>query len=223
MLWVLLENLESENIKCILTQRLNLDCLKNLLCRLRLKGGLLDPTPLNALYRLRSILVGKDPDLVQENTNIVRRKGTENEHFSLANVLQQARVEVNIAPPHVKDNLLLSSSSSETLKNVTEDERYGETLKDGLEYIAGWLAYKFKGKYPHLSDPMKCAPQEHSYMLPSWIRQLSFGGLASPSTDFLMQVKIMERCFQKLVENPNFINKNNMVQKVSHFIEFNKK
>lgn len=54
----------------LLTHRLNQDALENTFSQLRTNGGLNDhPTPLNALYRLRMIILGKNAALVQSNLN----------------------------------------------------------------------------------------------------------------------------------------------------------
>jgi hypothetical protein len=63
---------------------------------------------------------------------------------------------------------------------------------DAISYFAGWLAFKFKDKYPALSAPRE-ANILHNYSLPTWIQQLSFGGLVTPSDDFLKLVKRMNR------------------------------
>ena len=45
-----------------------------------------------------------------------------------------------------------------------------EIEEDGISYLAGWLAFKYKDKYPHLGEREK---YDHNYNLPSWIQQLS--------------------------------------------------
>lgn len=67
----LYRNLQKYNVKYILTHRLNQDVLENLFSQLRSRGGLNDhPAPLNALYRLRMIILGKNPDILQSNANV---------------------------------------------------------------------------------------------------------------------------------------------------------
>lgn len=65
---ILLDNLKKYDVRYILTFRLNQDLLENLFSQLRGKGGLNDkPPPLDALYKLRLIILGKNPGIVQRS------------------------------------------------------------------------------------------------------------------------------------------------------------
>lgn len=72
---------EKYDVKYILTHRLNQDLLENMFSQIRARGGLYDhPSPLAALYRLRVILLGKNPGLViQEQANVKIPEGAEEE------------------------------------------------------------------------------------------------------------------------------------------------
>jgi hypothetical protein len=74
----LLKNLKTScEVKYILTHRLNQDCLENLFSQIRTRGGLNDhPTPLDAIYRLRMIILGKTQGLLQKNTNTDNEEDT---------------------------------------------------------------------------------------------------------------------------------------------------
>jgi hypothetical protein len=66
----LLQNVEKYDVKFILTHRLNQDCLKNTFGQLRFRGGLHDhPPPMNAVHRLRLIILGKNPGILQSGMN----------------------------------------------------------------------------------------------------------------------------------------------------------
>jgi hypothetical protein len=66
---------EKYNISYILTHRLNQDSLENLFSQLRTRGGLHDhPSPLDAIYRVRLILLGKNPGIVEANNNFLHHE-----------------------------------------------------------------------------------------------------------------------------------------------------
>lgn len=54
----------------MLTKKLNQDALESFFGQIRTRGGLDDhPTPLSAIYRIRMIILGKSPGVVQSNLN----------------------------------------------------------------------------------------------------------------------------------------------------------
>lgn len=67
---LLLKIVRNHGLKYILSSKLNQDALENLYSQLRTRGGLNDhPSPLNALYRLRMIILGKNPGVTSNQTN----------------------------------------------------------------------------------------------------------------------------------------------------------
>ena len=71
----------------ILTAKLNTDLTENSFTRFRTRGGLNDhPSPLNAFYRLRMIILGRNPGLTQKDTNVRGSKALDEEEslFSTA-------------------------------------------------------------------------------------------------------------------------------------------
>lgn len=84
------------------------------------------------------------------------------------------------------------------------DDKY-EMEEDATEYLAGWVAKKYKIQFPELgSTTTKCnleRPLEHDYQIPTWIHHLSYGGLIAPSQDFKNQVIRIERLFKKITKN----------------------
>jgi len=66
----LLNILKEHGLKYLLTSKINQDALENLFGQVRSRGGLNDhPSPLNALYRLRMIILGKNPGVVSTSSN----------------------------------------------------------------------------------------------------------------------------------------------------------
>jgi len=129
---LLYEDLKQKyNIDYILTHRLNHDSLESFFSTIRSRGGLHDHlTPLNAMYRTKIIVLGKNPGVIQDKVNIeVKHNNTNVEEYLVANVLSTADIKVN---SYENDDELSDSSLS-----------------------CGWLARKFKNKYPHLGNYTK--------------------------------------------------------------------
>jgi len=66
----LLTIVQEYGLKYLLTTKSNQDALENLFGQVRTRGGLNDhSSPLNALYRLRMIVLGKNPGVVLTSSN----------------------------------------------------------------------------------------------------------------------------------------------------------
>ena len=64
----------------------------------------------------------------------------------------------------------------------------------GLTYVAGFIASKFKHKYPELGTKTKEVLQKSS--INSWIMRISDGGLIAPSEKFLRSIIEFEKEFR---------------------------
>lgn len=191
-----LQHLYSEvskvGVKYILTHRLNQDILENLFSVLRMRGGGNDhPTPVDAVYRLRMVILGRNPGAIARNKNT---SDLGHETFLVADAFKHIGVtfgdEVQKSP----------STSTETASESLHPKRAPstpETSEDALCYLAGWLAKKFMKKYPTLGCRTGELFNEHNYDLPTWVVHLSHGGLIEPSDKFRKQVFRMERLFKK--------------------------
>lgn len=101
----------------IITNRLNQDSLENLFSQIRTGGGLHDhPSPLNARYRIRMIILGKNPGTVQGHTNTQMTS----DEFISTKMLTLSEIEVSTAElnndiEHPKSDIesLMSSSGCE--------------------------------------------------------------------------------------------------------------
>ncbi|KAF0751413.1 Uncharacterized protein FWK35_00017338 [Aphis craccivora] len=195
---VLLKILQQNGLKYMLTCKINQDALENLFSQLRGRGELDDhPTPLNALYRLRMLILEKNPGITSQQTNTTH---VNNEEFIVATALKKINLKINNV-----ENLDESGSTTES-DNVSLqeiDNKY--KMEDATEYLAGWVAKKFKIQFPELgSTTTKCnleSPLEHDYQIPTWIHHLSYGGLIAPSQDFKNKVFRIERLFKKITKN----------------------
>jgi len=196
---VLLKILQQNGLKYMLTCKINQDALENLFSQLRGRGGLDDhPTPLNALYRLRMLILGKNPGITSQQTNTTH---VNNEEFMVATALKKINLKINNVE-NLDESGSTTESDNDSLQEI--DNKY-EMEEDATEYLAGWVAKKFKIQFPELgSTTTKCnleSPLEHDYQIPTWIHHLSYGGLIAPSQDFKNKVIRIERLFKKITKN----------------------
>lgn len=68
---------------------------------------------------------------------------------------------------------------------------------EGLKYVAGFLAHKFRQKYPELGCKTRDLVNPGQTISP-WISALSRGGLTLPSDSFLKQVRLFEEVFKDI-------------------------
>lgn len=204
---------EEFNAAYICTHRLNQDCLENFFFQLRSRGGADDhPSPLNALYRIRMIILGKNPGILSSHVNT---EEAEPQEYLSAKVFEQAEIALNPSDNNLVEINLSISSSSSTSSN---DSSNLETANDALEYIAGYIAKKFKDKYPDLGDyTHQLLLTEHQYNLPSWVEHLSYGGLIKPKRSWLQKVKKMNKYFLKY-HGPQLEKKHSVTKQLSNFI-----
>ncbi|KAI5704495.1 hypothetical protein M8J75_006003 [Diaphorina citri] len=206
------------DIEYILTHRLNQDCLENFFSQLRSRGGLHDhPSPLNVLYRIRTILLGKNPGIVSVNTNVAVAP----EEFLTSKALHKAKVPIKIDDGDIDnvDEYIECIEGIEGEANSTidlPDELSSSAEADGLCYVAGYLARKYKEKFPNLGTISR-GQGHHDYSIPSWIQHLSFGGLTEPSPEWMDQVNSMEKCFLSLHGN-DFAFKGKIVEETTNYV-----
>ncbi|CAI6375222.1 unnamed protein product [Macrosiphum euphorbiae] len=201
-LQILMEN----NLKYLLTSKINQDALENLFSQLRSRSGLNDPSPLNALHRLRMIILGKNPGIVSSSSNTTDQN---QEEFLVAAAFKQ--VDFNIKgefeiPEHQEtmSNDSETDTASENESQVKESRNNSEMTNDAVEYLAGWVAKKHKLKFPEIgsitASKKSRATNDHDYLMPSWISHLSYGGLITPSKNFKVNIFRVERLFKKMTK-----------------------
>jgi len=86
----LLNIVQEHGLTYLLTSKVNQDALENLFSQIRTSGGLNDhPSPLNALYRLRMIILGKNPGVVSTSSNTTDNN---QEEFMVAKTFKQINI-----------------------------------------------------------------------------------------------------------------------------------
>lgn len=185
------------DIKYICTHKLNQDSLENFFFQIRSRGGPDEhPTPLGAIYRMRMILLGKNPGILTSKVNTEER--VLDEYIISTKVLKTAQVDIDSPLYNLNDESKDNSQSSSSFSSVSSSDSKAqfdfnlnaeETSDDALEYIAGYLAKKYKTDLPNLGDYTYKFTGDHNYSIPSWVQQLSYGGLIKPSAHFKTKVK----------------------------------
>lgn len=205
----LFEELKADfKISYILTAKLNQDSLENFFSAVRGAGGCNDhPTPLECLYRMRMIVLGKTASSLRVNSNTHESEG----EFMVGKVLAATSVLVDDIRIPPEANACGSDSEHEQECNtsgnkhppydiaehpISQKTYVEETVSsDGLSYISGWMAKKLKTKYPDLGN-YTCKNQRNG----TWISELSAGGLTEPTIDFQTTIARLEDSFQKYTE-----------------------
>lgn len=82
----------------------------------------------------------------------------------------------------------------EALLHQLEANDHQWISEEGLRYIAGYVAYRFKNKYPNLGCPTRKLPEINN-IRSEYLVLLSRGGLMYPSDEFLNVAKAMENIF----------------------------
>lgn len=170
------------------------------------------------------ILLGKNPGLVSKHSNTGTSPGLQEEEYLLSSILKQASLghidipQENMEIEEAEKPILDTDSTTSSSSNHSSSK--GESEKDGLAYIAGYLAKKHRLKYPHLGQytyQTEKANALHSCSMPSWIQSLSFGGLTQPSDEWTQQVTLMDKYFQKY-HRQEFCDKKDVIKKTTEYI-----
>lgn len=144
----LLNIVQEHGLTYLLTSKVNQDVLENLFSQLRTRGGLNDhPSPLNALYRLRMIILGKSPGFVSTSSNT---NDNNQEEFMMAKTFKQINFQIidNENNGDIKTGSDTDTDNDTSIEN--ESEHLNEMTQDAVEYLAGWIAKKFKIKFPEI-------------------------------------------------------------------------
>ncbi|KAG5862345.1 hypothetical protein JTB14_024861 [Gonioctena quinquepunctata] len=129
----------------ILTHRLNQDSLENFFFQVRSGGGVYDhPSPLDALSRVKMIILGKNPGILESHTCT---EDQQQDEYMVAQMFHRANVSINSSST-INDNSENGSSSSssksqEQMNPATVIDNGPETTGDALECIRGYIAKKY--------------------------------------------------------------------------------
>jgi hypothetical protein len=205
---------EKYKVGWIMTNRVNQDHLENYFSQIRGLGRANDnPGPVEFLNRTRLLMIGHSeatatfsiekapvqfPNISEEDAN---------GHFMSVSLTATVRSEpIDIVSESVPDELFEPFELETDENNNSPDTDFEiDCSEQGLIYIAGWLAFKFRHELRHLGNPTGDIPISD---LSPWLAHLSRGGLLCPTDDFVSQVKVYERHFQEFHGDRFSIQKN---------------
>ncbi|KAF0724973.1 THAP-type domain-containing protein [Aphis craccivora] len=187
---------QEHGLKYLLTTKSNQDALENLFGELRSRGGLnYHPSPLNVLYRLRMIILDKNSGVVSTSSNT---NDMNQEEFMVANTFKQ--INFNITDNEKNED---TNTDTDTI-NDNQSKNVNEMTQDATEYLAGWIAKKFRIKFPEFGCTTTqfntSRVNDHNYQLHTWIEHLSYGGLIVRSNDFEIKIFRIEKLFKKITK-----------------------
>jgi len=208
------------NVEYILTRRLNQDVLKNFFSFIRTNSGACDqPTALDFKFRLRKYILGKHSENLFCNIgscNVVSESVSSLVSSESCYILSEMLTPYVLSDEpcnaeeelcneyHTNDNNNIITCDLSTYRATVEEEQLLTFLDDmniinitedeGLKYVAGYVAYRFKSTYPHLGDETCEMPIANSE---DWIQFISRGKCIYPSEDMIAAARIMNIEFEK--------------------------
>lgn len=201
---------ERFQITFIMTAKLNQDALESLFSVIRARGGGNDhPSPLECLRRLRVIILGKSIQTVSSGQST--KENSDGEEFAVFDVLRPLKslpFELGKQIPTEIDSMQENEELESVEETIQENVSTFETDGDGLEYVAGAVARKFKEKHPYVGNFSYKTHDEyvhlgnfhlldHDYAYPnSYIDHLSHGGLFKPSKEWLEEARKIDNFFK---------------------------
>ena len=272
----------------IITRRLNQDFLENFFSRLRAIGGdNCHPGPYTMLRRVRTLLIGKQADIIVQRSSVAIEEITAPEQIPIpqpsTSSVEQEEDEFDGFEDPPEDLGVYRDANNEVDKtlNVTEfvtkdletsnmEEHHDpETMEDipnfenteiytdgdedidlavkefqilakedtsfqGLSYLAGYIAFKFKNEFPQLGDKTNTFPSHdpngnrYNYIT-TWIFHVSKGGLMVPDSKFLSYCQLFEQEFLKFHGQEGINREDRILDKLTQILfdkfgkEFDKK
>lgn len=129
---------ETYKVDFILTHRLNQDSIENLFSQIRTRGGLNDhPSPMEALYRIRMIILGKTQGVLQNHTNAENvNQEEDSSEFIVSKVLKATGIKLveRELPDDENFNIIMEESQESTCDKA---EGIRDLKESALHYLAG--------------------------------------------------------------------------------------
>lgn len=97
------------------------------------------------------------------------------------------------------DEFQASEVTEDEIKLLEEFENKENINQDALKYIAGYVAYRFKNKYPELGSKTSDILSEPDHSQPhDWIHFISGGCLLTPSEELMQAAYILDKEFNEM-------------------------
>jgi hypothetical protein len=195
---------ENFNLEYIITRKLNQDILENFFSHVRAMGGANDnPNPIDFMHGLKWYILGRN-----SQSDLSQNKNCQVDDASQLTAPLEDQEQICLTAP-----LFISPINTTTQENLQEDtdtdlaanlqfiniECDVNTVQtqtvintQGLKYLAGYVAYRYKSKYPDLGIPTAEVHELPQSSNMDWIDHLSQGGLMQPSSGLFYAAQIME-------------------------------
>lgn len=208
---VLTKMRELHEVEFLMTYKLNQDFLENLFAMIRLNGGSHDhPSPLQALDRLRLIILGKNlSQQLKRHQNAVN--DVTGEEFIMSRLFRNTLSKLD-EDKSIAKNWEDESSEDESFQLFKKDRTLAED--DGAQYVWGYMARGSMKTFPELGtytykneDDLEMGLNKENY-----VEDLSHGGLVKSSEGFVHVAEQLETYFNyihntgKEVDHPGFRN-----------------
>jgi len=123
----------------------------------------------------------------------------------VAKTLQKIDMKINNVKAYSEDDESLTDTTSENESSNNGDENQHDLELDATEYLAGWVAKKYKLQFPELGSTTTTVnsiqkTHGHDYLVPSWINRLSYDGLIIPCDDFKIKIFRVEKIYRKITK-----------------------
>lgn len=194
----LLQISEENGLDCLLTANINKDPLENVLQQL---SSIDDQSSLNAVNKLKMIILG----IVHDESNTIDNN---HEEYMFSQTFKSLNLSLNDEDNAKENNEVTMKSDSDQMSenefittNIEKNEN--EIELNIIEYLAGWVALKYKSKIPEIGY---MAPLNNSDNLsgqnkmPSWMDHLSYNEVIIPSNDFKKIIFRVEHLFNKFTK-----------------------
>lgn len=208
------------SIRYICTHKLNQDSLENFFFQIRSRGPNEHPSALEAMHRIRLIILGKNPGILETSTNTTDQSPNL-EEYVVAKVINSGLDIATNSLPEMSQSSSTSFRSNASDIVPQDDFTQSEIIHDALEYIAGYLLKKHKNILStfHFGDFTYKLKEDYSYNLPSWVQQLSYGGLIKPTTEWLNIIKKWNTYFEHVHGKCEIVSTPGVVKKLTEKIK----
>lgn len=164
----------------------------------------------------RLLLIGKNPSVALQKAGgqflpDERLQSEEDLLFFSSTVLHSAQADDDESQ---WEDLAPSASTPRSSMDCSEE---------GLKYLAGYLAFKFKNKCPSLSVPTKevLIARKAFFVESEWLRMLSYGDLRVPSEQFFDDIRGFESIFSSVHGNGTINKEQGVVARLTKIIHSN--
>lgn len=180
-------------IPYLLTAKLNKDSFETLIAEFHAEEkhpG--HPTPLKAMHYVKRVMFANCLGLGEKRVN---SEDSLNEDFSPNKVMKIARIHID--PGRDSEQNYIDNEQFELILSDKPEEAFARPLEsedEHLMYLAGWLAEKFKHKFPYLGSTLT---ETQSNKIPSYVPYLLHVKHKIPSVKFIENVVSMNALFNE--------------------------